>query len=392
MKQRSAVISPVMNNPTQNIAIIGAGIVGASIAVHLARRGASVRVIDAGTPGKQRAMASQPATYVSFAWMNARDKDPRHYHLFNRRSLDMWPRFVQRLGISQSATWGGELRWASTEDGARELGARVGVLQSWGYPIRLLDAEEMKAMAPGLTPGVVTAASYTDVDGHADTGVVVGACVKHLQEWGADLWFDTRVVGLARSGSRIAAVVTDKGEVPCDVVVLAGGADTAHLAAMAGLDVPMDHTYGCTILTDPVPPVFETAAVVHSPRDCPPQTNIRQLPNGSVMLHGGAHGRVYDGGSLGRTDGEVQRVVDAVTRFLPAIAAVPISEVRRGRRPIPKDGLPILGFSERVPNLYLSVTHSGVTLAPIIGECAVIEILDDARIDFLTPYRLARFG
>lgn len=78
-----------MNNPTQNIAIIGAGIVGASIAVHLARRGASVRVIDAGTPGKQRAMASQPATYVSFAWMNARDKDPRHYHLFNRRSLDM---------------------------------------------------------------------------------------------------------------------------------------------------------------------------------------------------------------------------------------------------------------------------------------------------------------
>ena len=377
---------------TSPIAVIGAGIVGSSIAFHLAQRGANVSVIDAGTPGEQRATAIQPATYVSFAWMNARDKNPRHYHLFNRWSLDMWARFVQRLGISQSATWGGELRWASTEEGAKELAERVGTLQAWGYPIRLLDGEAMKAMEPGLTPGVVTAASYADGDGHADTGTVVGACVKRLAEWGADLRFDTRVVGLAKSGSRIAVVATDQGEVPCDAVVLAGGADTAHLAAMAGLDVPMYHTYGCTILTDPVPPIFETAAVVHSPRDSPPQTNIRQLPNGAVMLHGGAHGRVYDSGSLGRTDGEVQRVVDAVARFLPAVEGVPIREVRRGRRPIPKDGHPILGFSERVPNLYLSVTHSGVTLAPLIGECAAIEILDDARIDFLTPYRLARFG
>ena len=381
-----------MNTPTKKIAIIGAGIVGSSIAFHLAQRGANVTVIDAGTPGEERAMASQPATYVSFAWMNARDKDPRHYHHLNRRSLDMWARFVQRLGTSQSATWGGELRWASTEEGARELAERVGTLQAWGYPIRLLDAEGMKAMEPRLTPGIVTAASYTDGDGHADTGAVMGACVNQLADWGADLRFDTRVMGLTRAGSRIAAVATDKGEVPCDAVVLAGGADTAHLAAMAGLDVPVYHTYGCSILTDPVPPVFETAAVVHSPRDCPPQTNIRQLPNGCVMLHGGAHGRVYDGGSLGRTDVEVQRVVDAVARFVPAIAGVPIREVRRGRRPIPKDGHPILGFSERAPNLYLSVTHSGVTLAPIIGECAAIEILDGARIDFLSPYRLERFG
>ena len=54
----------------------------------------------------------------------------------------------------------------------------------------------------------------------------------------------------------------------------------------------------------------------------------------------GAHGRVYDGGSLGQSDEEVQRVVDAVARFLPAIEGVPVREVRRGRLPIPKDGPP----------------------------------------------------
>ena len=60
-----------MNN-FSNIAVIGAGIVGASIAFHLARRGAKVTLIDAGEPGKKSKV--QPATAVSFAWMNARDK------------------------------------------------------------------------------------------------------------------------------------------------------------------------------------------------------------------------------------------------------------------------------------------------------------------------------
>ncbi len=187
-----------MNN-FSSIAVIGAGIVGTSIAFHLARRGAKVTLIDAGEPGKKSAI--QSATAVSFAWMNARDKNPRHYHLFNRRSLDMWTRFVERLGIPQSATWGGELRWASTDDGAREIVERAGILQSWGYPIRLLSGEEVGTLEPRLKPGVVTAASYTDIEGHADTGAVVGACVERLKEWGADICFRTCVTGLVRSGA-----------------------------------------------------------------------------------------------------------------------------------------------------------------------------------------------
>jgi glycine/D-amino acid oxidase-like deaminating enzyme len=374
-----------MNAKTQHIAIVGAGIVGSSIAFHLARRGAKITLIDAGEPGKS-------TTSVSFAWMNARDKDPRHYHDLNRQSLDMWSRFVRRLDVVESVTWGGELRWAATEEGAREIFERVGVLQSWGYPIRLLNGEGLQLLEPRLNPGSVAVASYTDVDGHVDTGAVVSACVEKVKQLGSDIRNHTRVVGLSRSGGQIVGVVTDREEIACDAVVLAGGPDTAELAAMVDLNVPMYHTFGCTVLTEPIPYVFENVSVVHSPRDCPPQTNFRQLPNGSMMLHGGAHGRVFDGGSLGQTEDEVQQVVDAVARFLPVVEGVPIREVRRGRRPIPKDGHPILGFTEKIPNLYLSVMHSGVTLAPLIGECAAIEILDGVRVGFLERYRLERFG
>ena len=59
---------------------------------------------------------------------------------------------------------------------------------------------------------------------------------------------------------------------------------------------------------------------------------------------------------------------------------------------MPLDGYPVLGLSQAVPNVYLAVTHSGVTLAPLVGEYAAIEILDGVSVDLLAPYRVERFG
>ena len=58
---------------------------------------------------------------------------------------------------------------------------------------------------------------------------------------------------------------------------------------------------------------------------------------------------------------------------------------------MPLDGYPILGFSSNAPNVYIALTHSGVTLGPLIGELATIEILDDVQIESVAPYRPERF-
>jgi glycine/D-amino acid oxidase-like deaminating enzyme len=59
---------------------------------------------------------------------------------------------------------------------------------------------------------------------------------------------------------------------------------------------------------------------------------------------------------------------------------------------MPKDGYPIIGAGRVCPNLYLAVTHSGVTLAPLLGELATMEILDGVEVEMLAPYRQARFA
>ena len=112
-------------NSAPEIIIVGAGIIGTSIGFHLTARGANVTLIDAAQPG-------QGTSAVSFAWLNALRKRPRHYHDLNRRSIDMWDGFARRLGGDIGLTWGGELNWAATESGATEIVERTKEHQSWG--------------------------------------------------------------------------------------------------------------------------------------------------------------------------------------------------------------------------------------------------------------------
>ncbi|MCH8870131.1 MAG: FAD-binding oxidoreductase, partial [Chloroflexi bacterium] len=255
---------------------------------------------------------------------------------------------------------------------------------------------ESRGIEPNVEPGTVMAASYTAIDGHVDPPRVVRACLDRATEAGVTLRTNTKAWGvkLAQTPSgqtRVESLETSAGEILCDVVVLAAGADTTELAATAGIEMQHHWTFGATIVTEATLPMFRTAAAVHTPRDAEPMMNFRQLPDGSMMIHGSSHD-ANDTASMGRTDEEVRQVFEAAKVYLPSLERVTIKEVRRGRRPMPADGLPILGFSQSVPNLYFATMHSGVSLAPLVGEFATTEILDGARIDLLEPYRVERFA
>jgi glycine/D-amino acid oxidase-like deaminating enzyme len=86
------------------------------------------------------------------------------------------------------------------------------------------------------------------------------------------------------------------------------------------------------------------------------------------------------------------RIRGQAARYLPALADADIESVSLCWRPMPRDEYPIIGFAPGSSRIYVTVTHSGVTLAPIIGELAAIELLDGVRVDLLAPFRLQRFA
>ena len=80
-------------------------------------------------------------------------------------------------------------------------------------------------------------------------------------------------------------------------------------------------------------------------------------------------------------------------QHLPGLAGASAVPVPVGWRPMPLDGYPVMGFAPDAPNLYVALTHSGVTLAPALSQLAALEICDGARADaVLGPYRPERFA
>lgn len=370
-----------------HVVVVGAGIVGASIAYHLAQRQVAVTILERQQPGSG-------ASSHSFAWLNAFSKEPYAYHDLNRRSLELWHRFAHDLQVTDGVHWGGEMHWVHTEAEAERLRQHIQHLQAWGYPARLISAAEVQRLEPGLRPGTVRAASLGPSDGHIEPDKIIAACLGHAQAQGAVLHTHTAVQGLrlqrnGSTGQRVQAVQTAQGDIACDAVVLAAGTDTTALAALAGLAIPQEESPGVVVRTDARPRLLHAVSVLYMPSidTVRPEIHLRQLADGTVQIGEGSQESLARDDSQAHADALLARA----THYLPALAGARAIPVPVGYRPMPRDGFPVLGFPAPVPNLYLALMHSGVTLAPLVGQLAATEIVDGARVESLAPYRPERF-
>ena len=384
----------VIGNNSRSVAVIGAGILGASIAWRLARRGARVVLIDKGQPG-------HGASSHSFAWINAGAKEPLGYHNLNRRSLDLWARFAAAIGddgdpASVGLRWGGKVSWESDREAAEGLVARVRQLQSWGYPSRMIDSRELKDLEPSLEIGPVAAAEYSPNEGQVEPQMVVDACLRRLEELGCEILASTEVTGFEQQGDgRVLRILADSGSraVSMDVsmVVMAVGADTTRLAALAGVSVPQAESPGVVIRTDPLPRLLRNVPIVYAPAlgDGRREIHLRQCADGRLMIGEGDQESLAEDDTQSHADDLLARA----RCYLPGIGDARAVPVPVGWRPMPLDGYPVMGFASEAPNLYVALTHSGVTLAPALSELAAQEICDGAPADdVLAPYRPQRFA
>ena len=381
-----------MVNPDKplNVAVIGAGILGASIAWRLAQRGVQVALIDKGRPGLG-------ASSHSFAWINAGAKEPIGYHNLNRRSLGMWSRFAAEIGDygdpdSVGLRWGGKVSWESDPEAAEGLVAQVRQLQSWGYPTRLIDAGELKRLEPALEVGPVAAAEYSPNEGQVEPQMVVDACLRRLREMGCEIYADAEVVGFEQDDEgRIHALVTTSGSRDVDAVVIAAGTGTTRLAALAGVNVPQAESPGVVIRTNSLPPLLHNVPVVYAPPlgDGRREIHLRQCADGRLMIGEGDQESLAEDDTQAHADDLLARA----SRYLPGLADAKAVPVPVGWRPMPLDGYPVMGFASEAPNLYVALTHSGVTLAPALSQLAAQEICDRTPADaVLRPYRPQRFA
>ena len=359
----------------RRIAVVGGGIMGASIAYHLAKRGAEVHLSEKRAP-------ATVATANSFAWINAGSKRPRGYYDLNHLGMAGWRRLQGELGAARLVVqWGGTLQWQRDAEKAEAFRRGIAAQQAWGYGSRLVDVPEMRRLVPMLEPGPVAAASFCDEEGTVDpvaaTHLLLEAAVAH----GAVVRHPAAVSSFDLDGATVRGLRVGNDTLGVDAVVLATGVELPLLGTQLGFAVPMEESPGLLAHTRPHARLLERILVA-------PGVTLKQLPNGEIVTG------VDFGGSPSRDTSAVmgRRLLDGASRFVPRLKDAALDRVTLGFRVLPADGQPIIGRVTSRPNVYLAAMHSGITLAPAVGQLAAIELLDGVEVDLLQPYRLERFA
>ena len=169
------------------VVISGAGIIGASIAYHLAQRGAQVTILEKQRPGSG-------ATRNSFAWLNA-FKQPQSYYELNLMGVLGWHRLCTEIGELQ-VQWGGSVRWVPPGAGVASLRRQAEQYEKWGYPMSVVDQEEFARLLPGVSPGAFGSASFSSLEGTVDPMHALVVLLHKAQQFGVNVEYPCEATGL----------------------------------------------------------------------------------------------------------------------------------------------------------------------------------------------------
>ncbi|MGH3151148.1 MAG: NAD(P)/FAD-dependent oxidoreductase, partial [Streptosporangiaceae bacterium] len=217
-------------NPPRRCAVIGAGVLGASVAARLAAAGMNVTLLEQDQPGRA-------TSRWSFAWLNSNDKGPRPYHDLNHAGIRAWAELAPGLDGTAWYRPAGHLELAATAGQADELAARVRRLTGWAYPAQLIDPGTAAALEPALRlPARPAAAAWFPDEGYLLTGPLIERLVTRAKEHGATVLTGDqgRVTGIADGQVRTAAGAD--AAVDADEIVCCAGRCTPQLADVAGAD------------------------------------------------------------------------------------------------------------------------------------------------------------
>lgn len=371
MRARDTTVSRPADQPLDratDVLVVGAGLAGLPVAWELARRGATVRVVDAGAPG---AGTSHVAAGMLAPVTETEPDDPDHLAV-GRAGLSRWPAFAAALeaesGVAVPLHAAGTLAVARDRDEAEALGRFADVCGRFGLPVERLLPSAARRLEPALAPTLRGALAIPG-DAAVDPRRVVAALVAALRGRNVSV-VDGRVerVLLSREGAAAGRGPRASGVLLADGTVLRAGAVVLATGARAVDGMPV----GARV---PVRPVKGQLLVLRDPSG--PGLVDRVLRFGTGYLVPRGDGRYVLGATTEERGFDVATTAWALHDLLrdgfelvPGLLDLEVEETLAGLRPTTPDALPAIGPAAGVDGLWWATGHhrNGVLLAPLTGE------------------------
>jgi sarcosine dehydrogenase len=374
------------------VVIIGGGIIGCSIAYHLAKLGERDVVL------LERLQLTHGATWHA-AGLVGQLRSSSNLTRLMRYSAELYAKLEAETGQATGWHGVGSLRLASSPARWQELKRSATMAKGFGFHVDLVTASEARDLFPLIDPKGVVGAAWIEGDGYVDPTSLTNAYAAGARAGGISLLQGVRVTGMKKRGRRVTTVVTDQGEIEAECVIDAAGMWGREIAAMVGTRVPacaVEHQYFVTEKSERIPDNLPTL------RD--PDGSFYLKPEPGALAVGGWESNTLPWGANGiRADfgpellqADFERfapLAEAASARIPVLNEVGIRQLINGPIPISADGEPIIGLSPELDNFYLCCGFtSGIAASGGAGRVMANWIVDgDPGLD-LWPFDIRRFG
>jgi glycine/D-amino acid oxidase-like deaminating enzyme len=352
------------------VIVIGAGAVGCSIAFHLALRGIAVCVVEEKAIGSGASTATFGLTWVQ-------EKEPANYMELNMLGVLLHEQMAAVYDEDVGFRMPGGIIICLTEselENSTEIFKKLHET-SRKYQARMLTPSEVKELEPCVSPNIA-GGFYSPHDGHINPIKLVTNLKRLAVKHGATFLENTPVLTINRNERGMIGVDTLEGRILAKSVVVASGTGTMGLVKPLGIHLPIKFDRGQILVTSRIMPILNH-----------PKDGVRQTIEGNILM-----GTVHEDVGLdsSTTIEAAKKIADHAIRTFPILRDIPIIRQFSGIRTMPVDGLPFMGPVEKVPGLFISVSHSGITLAIVHGKVISELIVDgytNVPIDCYKPER-----
>ena len=361
-----------------DVVVLGAGVIGSSIAHTFARHQYKTILVDKQQPGQEASAAAAGILAVS----SGRSKRGPMYQL-KKASQALYPGLIQEIqqatGIDVEYQTVGVLCLIRNDADEKKYRKLYELRQEQGHPVTWLSAEALRQAEPALSPDLRGAVHFSG-DHHLHNGKLAAAWALAAEKYGAQLRTDTTVTEIRRTGGHVHSVRIGDEWVEAGTVVIATGSWSRQVGEMFGIAIPVEPAKG-QMLAVRAPQISHVISC--------DEHYLVPRKNGEVIIGSSVE---YVGHTKDVTLDTVQAFIDRSEALVPGISKAPLSRFWAGLRPYSPTRRPILCRAPDIDNVVLATGHhrNGIVLAPITGQLMYELITTDRPSMDLTPFALPR--
>jgi sarcosine oxidase subunit beta len=362
------------------VVIVGGGIMGLALAAELAARGVTDVVV------LERGYLNAGASGRNGGGVRTQWSTPTMIRLA-RRSIELCARFAVDMGVNVWFRRGGYLFLAPTTAQVARIERNAALHRREGLRTRVIGRDEALAIVPQLDGTRFLAASWNPDDGVVFPWPFLWGYAARARALGARVRTFTRVTGFDATRERVAAVRTDRGRIACDTVVVAAGAWSKEVAALAGVTLPNRPVRHEILATEPLKPWLGPLVSLLGTGLYFSQTQRGELVGGM------GDPAEPEGLSQGSTLRFLARFARAATALCPVLSGVQVVRQWAGLYDVTPDNNPVLGPAGLANFHQLSgfVGH-GFMMAPAVAELYAEWLAGRGKDEIFERFDVARFA